>query len=134
MTPRPAFAGALPQQMRVSSCTDSTLQSSPDGHLGGFDPTAGSDGSLAKARERAWAAKELVKQGIDPLVERDRREAAVAVAAAQAAQRAYTFQQCAEAYITAKRPGWKNEKHAAQWTSTLTTYAYPIIGKTPVAD
>jgi integrase len=102
--------------------------------LGGFDPTAGSDGSLAKARERAWAAKELVKQGIDPLVERDRREAAVAVAAAQAAQRAYTFQQCAEAYITAKRPGWKNEKHAAQWTSTLTTYAYPIIGKTPVAD
>src|SRR3954466_8499680 len=33
MTPRPAFAGALPQQMRVSSCTDSTLQSSPDGHL-----------------------------------------------------------------------------------------------------
>src|SRR3954469_10518057 len=31
---RPAFAGALPQQTRVSSCTGSTQQSSPDGHLG----------------------------------------------------------------------------------------------------
>src|SRR4051812_38373320 len=34
MMPRPAFAGALPQQTRVSSCTSSTQQSSPDGHLG----------------------------------------------------------------------------------------------------
>src|SRR3954469_23870203 len=34
MTPRPAFAGALPLQMRVSSCTDSTRQASPDSHLG----------------------------------------------------------------------------------------------------
>src|SRR5689334_606386 len=34
MTPRPVFTGALPQQTRVSSCTGSTLQSSPDGHLG----------------------------------------------------------------------------------------------------
>jgi hypothetical protein len=34
MTPRPAFTGALPLQTRVSSCTNSTLQSSPDGHLG----------------------------------------------------------------------------------------------------
>jgi hypothetical protein len=38
MTPRPAFAGALPQQMRVSSCTDSTHQSSPDGHVEAAQP------------------------------------------------------------------------------------------------
>ncbi len=39
-----------------------------------------------------------------------------------------TFRQCAERYIEAHRPGWSNPKHAAQWQSTLATYAYPVIG------
>src|SRR5690349_7618601 len=39
MTPRPAFAGASPPQTRVSSCTGSTHQSSPDGHLGEMPDT-----------------------------------------------------------------------------------------------
>jgi len=30
--------------------------------------------------------------------------------------------------IEAKRPGWRNAKHAAQWSSTLETYAYPKLG------
>jgi integrase len=30
--------------------------------------------------------------------------------------------------------GWKNAKHRQQWTNTLTTYAYPIIGDTLVED
>ena len=34
----------------------------------------------------------------------------------------------AEALIESKRPGWRNAKHAAQWGSTLATYAYPQIG------
>lgn len=44
------------------------------------------------------------------------------------------FQQCAEHYIEAKRAGWKNAKHAAQWGATLTQYAFPIIGTLNVAD
>jgi integrase len=43
-----------------------------------------------------------------------------------------TFRQCAEEYIEAHKPSWKNAKHAAQWTATLATYAYPVIGDTPV--
>jgi integrase len=43
-----------------------------------------------------------------------------------------TFRQCAERYIEAHRPGWKNAKHAAQWPATLEAYAYPVIGKLPV--
>jgi integrase len=43
-----------------------------------------------------------------------------------------TFRQCAERYIEAHKAGWKNSKHAAQWTATLKTYAYPIIGPVPV--
>jgi integrase len=37
-------------------------------------------------------------------------------------------------YIAAQESGWKSSKHAAQWSSTLETYAYPIIGKLPVAS
>src|SRR5688572_2336508 len=39
-----------------------------------------------------------------------------------------TFRTAAEAMIEAKRPGWRNAKHAAQWSSTLGTYAYPKLG------
>ncbi|MGI9520737.1 MAG: tyrosine-type recombinase/integrase, partial [Hyphomicrobiaceae bacterium] len=30
--------------------------------------------------------------------------------------------------IENKRPGWRNAKHAAQWSSTLQNYAYPHLG------
>ena len=30
--------------------------------------------------------------------------------------------------MAAHRVAWKNDKHAAQWASTLETYAYPVIG------
>jgi integrase len=46
--------------------------------------------------------------------------------------KAFTFKQCAEAYINAHRAGWRNDKHAAQWSATLSTYAYPKVGALPV--
>ena len=39
-----------------------------------------------------------------------------------------TFTQCAEALIEAKRPGWRNAKHAQQWQNTLRDYAYKTLG------
>ena len=45
-----------------------------------------------------------------------------------------TFKEAAENYITAHEKGWKNAKHGAQWSSTLKTYAYPIIGSIGVAE
>jgi integrase len=45
---------------------------------------------------------------------------------------AITFKECAEQYIKAHQPSWKNEKHAKQWPATLATYAYPVIGGLPV--
>jgi hypothetical protein len=39
-----------------------------------------------------------------------------------------SFRLYAAEWIAAHSPGWKNAKHAAQWTSTLETYAYPVIG------
>ena len=46
---------------------------------------------------------------------------------------AVTFKECAEQYIEAHKPSWSNAKHAAQWSTTLVDYAYPVIGDQPVS-
>ena len=48
------------------------------------------------------------------------------------ASQALTFKACATQYIEAHKAGWKNAKHAAQWESTLETYAHPVFGSLPV--
>ena len=45
-----------------------------------------------------------------------------------------SFDQCAEAYISAHEIAWKNEKHRQQWRNTLATYVSPVFGKVPVGD
>lgn len=90
--------------------------------------------SLADARTGRDALRLKVKAGIDPLEERQ-REAAQALAAAQAATVAgVTFKAVAEAYIGANEARWRNEKHRKQWRATLAAYVYPLIGELPVAD
>lgn len=97
--------------------------------------TAGAGGiSLADARTARDALRLKVKAGIDPLEERE-REAAEALAAAQAAAIAgKTFKAVAEAYISANEASWRNDKHRQQWRNTLASYVYPVIGEMPVAD
>lgn len=90
--------------------------------------------SLADARDEAAALRLKVKAGIDPLEERD-REAAHALAAAQAAKVAgTTFRDVAAAYIAANEESWRNPKHRQQWRNTLDSYVYPVIGDLPVAE
>lgn len=97
--------------------------------------TAGTGGiSLAGARDARDALRLKVKGGIDPLEERQ-REAAGALAAAQAAKAAgITFRTVAEGYIGANEGSWRNDKHRQQWKNTLATYVYPVIGDLPVAE
>ena len=85
--------------------------------------------SLADARQRAADARRKLLDGIDPIAHRDTQRAAAKLEAAKA----MTFEQCAEKYIAAHSGSWRNEKHRAQWGSTLRTYVYPIIGALPVA-
>ncbi len=84
--------------------------------------------SLEEARNKRDATHKQLAEGIDPIEARDARMQAQAVEQA----RGLTFDQCAEAYIEAHRAGWKNAKHAAQWTATLDTYASPVFGALPV--
>jgi integrase len=86
--------------------------------------------SLAEARGKRDEYRKLLAQKIDPLEARKEEEARSRFAAAHAK----TFQQCAEAFIEAQQDGWKNKKHIQQWTNTLKTYVYPVIGKFSVQD
>lgn len=84
--------------------------------------------SLVEARERAREARRLVVQGIDPIEARRAERSAKALDAAKA----MSFRQSAQAYIAAHRAGWRNDKHAAQWGSTLESYAFSVFGDLPV--
>jgi integrase len=83
---------------------------------------------LVKARQKAHECRNLRLDGLDPIGERQAGKLKAKLEAA----RAMTFRQCAEAYIEAHKRGWKSKKHAAQWPSTLQTYAYPVFGDHPV--
>jgi integrase len=86
--------------------------------------------SLADARKKAKAARDLVGDGIDPigLKEAQRRAAAVKIVLPQ------SFEAFATEYIATHSAKWRNETHRKQWTSTLKTYAFPILGKMKLAD
>jgi hypothetical protein len=86
--------------------------------------------SLAEARERARQQRQLLDQGVDPIEARKTQAAAADLAKALTVP----FEQCAKDYIRTHKSGWKNAKHADQWTSTLETWAFPIIGKLPVGE
>lgn len=85
------------------------------------------DVSLQQARDKANGARKLSKDGIDPIEARKAELAKARLADA----RIVTFNHCAKAYITGHRAGWRNAKHAAQWTTTLETYVSPIFGMLP---
>lgn len=96
----------------------------------GLGPAAGTSSavSLAAARQLAAQAKMLVRDGVDPIEHRTAQRAQAVITAAKA----MTFRQAAEAYIESMRAGWRNAKHASQWSITLETYAYPAIGNLAV--
>jgi integrase len=85
-----------------------------------------SDRSLASARELAAKLRQALADGRDPKAELD--------ALLNRRDNVPTFAEAAERLIEAKRPGWRNPKHGAQWANTLRTYAYPVIGHKRPAD
>jgi integrase len=85
---------------------------------------------LTEARERARKARQQLLDGIDPRDAREADRAAKAVAAA----RALPFEEAARQYFDSHERKWKNAKHRAQFLSTLKAYAFPQIGKLPVAS
>jgi integrase len=86
--------------------------------------------TLAEARGERDKYNKLLRDHIDPIEHRKRQRAQAAFATAGT----ITFKEAAAAYCAAHRAGLRNLKSAAQWMSTLATYAEPVIGNLSVRD
>ena len=84
---------------------------------------------VALAREKAQQTRDEIVAGIDPVAQRTAARQSIIQQQIEEKAMQWTFRACAEAYIKAKAPGWRNEKHGQQWRNTLATYAYPSIGE-----
>ncbi len=82
--------------------------------------------NLAEARDKARLMRQQLLEQIDPAAGRK--------AAKLATTKRVTFDEVAKLFITSKKHEWTNDKHAAQWESTLTTYASPVFGKVDVSE
>lgn len=88
------------------------------------------DIGLKSARERAVEARNSINKGQCPAHERKTAKKRVLAPCSKA----LTFEAFALQHIQTNRPKWRNPKHAAQWVSTVTTYAFPIIGELPLDE
>lgn len=72
---------------------------------------------LSDARQQAAELRQAARSGGDPLAAR--RQAKVKIP---------SFSEAAKAVHRDRAGSWKNQKHAAQWLSTLEQYVFPILG------
>ncbi|OGT01001.1 MAG: integrase [Gallionellales bacterium RBG_16_56_9] len=80
--------------------------------------------SLAQARELAGKMRNALASGQNPVCALKQRFELTEK----------TFAYSAKEMIEAKRSGWRNAKHIAQWSATLEQYAYSSIGNKLPAD
>ena len=78
------------------------------------------DVPVKSALERARLAREQMAAGIDPIAARDNARAIP------------TFEQAARKQWAVVSPSFRNDKHRAQWISSLEQHAFPAIGNVRV--
>lgn len=71
---------------------------------------------LARARKLAGEHRAALAEGRNPLVEKKREEEPL-------------FSECVEQFLGSMEGQWRNEKHRAQWRSTLTIHAADLQAK-----
>jgi integrase len=92
----------------------------------GLGPAGDRDVTLAEARELADRWRKVAREGRDPVLEREKEKVAAASV--------MTFENCAQQYIAAHQPEWRNAKHREQWATTMKDYVYPKIGRLPAHE
>ena len=80
--------------------------------------------SLADARAKAHEMKAQIRNGNDPIKQKQDQLQALRIQKL----RNRTFRECAQIVIANKSRELKNQKHIAQWSTTLETYIYPTLG------
>jgi integrase len=86
--------------------------------------------TLANARRKTADCHRLLDEHVDPIEHRAKTRASAALANAKT----ITFKEAAKTYIAMRSKGLKNRKHAAQWGTTITTYAEPVLGNLEIRD
>lgn len=83
---------------------------------------------LAEARQVALDHLAMIRQGVDPVAEKQRAKEVI--------QRPEipTFEQAATRVIEMRRPTWSSSRHAKQWEESLRLHAYPVIGRKRVDE
>ncbi|WP_294219393.1 site-specific integrase [uncultured Sphingomonas sp.] len=79
--------------------------------------------SLADARAKAAELRRQIALGLDPIAERKKVVDPIP-----------TFKEAAGRVHEEQKASWKNGKHQDQWINTLTTYAFPKLGKRLVSE
>ena len=79
--------------------------------------------SLKDARDKAHDIKRAARDGIDLRRQKVNGQA-----------HAVTFRQAFEVCFELRRKQLSNAKHLKQWSSTMTTYVFPLLGDVPVAE
>lgn len=120
----PAQGATLENDPDAVSRSWSFIFTAPDGRRREMGLGSAEVVTLSEARDEAEKARKLLRGGVDPI---EARKAAKSAAAFNR-QRVLTFKEACAAYIKANKAKWSNPKHAAQWESSLDTYAYPKIG------
>ncbi len=106
-------------------------------HVGGKRRKLGlgllKDVSLEQARAMTQAHRAAVREG-KPLPSHREKIVAQREAEIIAETRSKTVEQVFAEFWPLRRGRLRNPKHVAQWEETLSTYAWPVISKRPVAD
>ncbi|MCU0983736.1 MAG: integrase arm-type DNA-binding domain-containing protein, partial [Acetobacteraceae bacterium] len=123
-----------PSGAKVWLCRVTVAGKRRDMGLGGYPAV-----SLKDARRKAEDARRAAQDGADPIHAREERRRAQEAArdAEEAARRKaeeHTFRAIALRYIAAEGRGWKTSKTAVMWTGSLERWAFPTLGKMPVAE
>ncbi len=86
--------------------------------------------TLSEAREDSLTYKRLLKEGIDPIQDRNNR-----IAKTKAANKdILTFKESTEEYLKAHSAAWKSVRHGEIWHSSVKRYAYPELGTMPISS
>ncbi len=88
------------------------------------------DVALAQAREQARAYRAKIREGIDPVAER--QAARQALIASQ--RKRLTFAEAAKRKHASIRNEFRNTKHQKQWLSSLEQHAFPVLGALDVSE
>jgi integrase len=84
---------------------------------------------LHHARVAATEARQMLWKGIDPI---DAKKTQLTEQTLQAAK-SISFKDAAQQYFIQHKVSWSSAKHAQQFWASLEMYAFPVIGKLPVA-